>query len=648
MVRVAVVMGLAWPAWGQPPMLTPPEGFVLEGMPPIPASIADERAPYAHYRYATFVAWHPTRREMIVGTAFGDTMQYHRVAGPGMARSQLTFFSDGLGGGQRRDANRATFDPTAGRYLVFQRDIDGRENFQNYRYDFDSAGVILLTDGHARNTLGAWSGKGDRMAYTSTRRDGRDYDLYIIDPADPSSDRLLSQAEGFWEVVDWSDGDGALLAIETKSASESSLWRVATTTGEKTEITPPTGAPVSYAGAVLSRDGRSIYVTTDRDSDFLRLARIDVVTGALTVLTGDIDWDVQEFALSPDGALVAFVTNEDGAGVLRLLDVRTGKPRAVPALPAGLVSHLSWRPDGAELAFEVQSPRSAGDVYSLDVPTGRVDRWTTSETGGLNPESLAEPGLVHWTSFDGRRISGVIYRPPTRFTGRRPVMLNIHGGPEAQWRPGWIGRSNYFLNELGVVIIYPNVRGSAGFGKAFMSLDDGVRREGAIKDIGALLDWIASQPDLDKDRVMVTGASYGGFLTLAAAAAYPDRIRCAFAGMGPSDLATFLETTHPARQDLRRAEYGDERDPTVRAVLDRISPLAHADRIRMPLFLAHDRNDTSVPYEQSARMAAAVRQNGTPVWFLSATDQGHGLTRASSVEFLMNAWALFMKTYLLS
>jgi len=260
---------------------------------------------------------------------------------------------------------------------------------------------------------------------------------------------------------------------------------------------------------------------------------------------------------------------------------------------------------------------------------------------------LAEPGVVRWKSFDGRTISGIIYRPPTRFAGKRPVMINIHGGPEGQIRAAWIGRSNYFLNDMGVAIIYPNVRGSRGFGKAFLQLDNGVLREGAVKDVGALLDWIAAQPDLDPSRVMVTGASYGGFMTLAVAATYPDRIRCAFAGWGQSNLVTFLENTAPARQDLRRAEYGDERDPEVRAVLERVSPLTHADRIRMPLFIAHDKNDTSVPYTESEQMVAAVKKNGTPVWYMLATDQGHGLTRASSVAYLMHAWAYFMQEFLI-
>ena len=630
-----------------PATLTPPEGFVLEGMPPIPARIADARAPYAQFRSATFVAWHPVRRELLIGTRFGNTQQIHRVAMPGGARTQLTFLPESLGGGFQATGPAAVFEPKQGRYFVFRRDIEGKANYQNYRFDVDTGLLTRLTDGQSRNTLGVWAKVGDRMAYSSTRRNGKDYDLYVIDPANPASDRLIAQGEGDWAVVGWAPDDRSIVAIESKSAAESYLWRVDVATGGRTALTPPGAQPASYARAAVSRDGRTVYVTTDRDSEFLRLARLDPTTGQIAPLTTNLNFDVEEFALSPDEKLIAFVTNEDGVGVLRLLDLETGKERARPKIPTGLVSNIRWHPNGADLAFDLASARSDRDVYSVSMQTGKVDRWTYSETGGLNPEALVEPELIRWKSFDGLVITGFLYRPPARFGGKRPVMINIHGGPEGQARPSWIGRSNYFLNEMGIAIIYPNVRGSSGSGKKFMNLDNGVLREGAVKDIGALLDWIATRPEFDADRVMVTGASYGGFMTLAVATTYNDRIRCAFAGYGQSNFVTFLEKTHPSRQELRRREYGDERDPETRAFMERIAPLAQAGRLTKPLFIAHDKNDTSVPYEESEQMVAAVRKNGSPLWYLLATNEGHGFTRQTSTEFLLNAWASFMEQYLL-
>jgi dipeptidyl aminopeptidase/acylaminoacyl peptidase len=626
---------------------TPPEALVIEGMPPVPASIADGMAPYAQYRRATFRSWHPAKREMLIATRFGDTDQIHHVAMPGGARTQLTFVAGGLGGGQRA-SYPAAYQQADGRCFVYAKDEGGNEAYQNYRFDLATGAATRLTDGASKNTLGVWSRSGDRMAYASTRRNGKDYDLYVINPADPKGDRLLARLEGAWDAVDWTPGDRSVLALQTISNAESYLWRIDVATGETTLLTPKGAEPMSYAHAEVARDGKTIYLTTDRDSDFLRLARLDLASNRTTVLTGKLDGDVSEFSLSPDETTIALVVNEDGVGVLHLLDLATGGARRAPNVPLGIVSNIRWHKNSVDLAFDVESPRMPGDVFSLNVKTGAVDRWTRSEAGGLNTDALAEPEVVRWKSFDGLPISGLLYKTPARFPGRRPVMINIHGGPEGQARPTWVGRSNYFLNEMGVAIIYPNFRGSTGFGKKFRDLDNGVLRDNATKDIGALLDWIAARPDLDASRVMVTGASFGGYLTLASFVAYNDRIRCAFAGFPISDIVTDLERTDPSRRDLRRQEYGDERDPQVRAALDKIAPVNNAAKIRTPLFLAHGQNDPRVPVSESQQMAAAVKQNGAPLWYIVATDEGHGFSRRANVDFLQYAWAFFMQQYLLN
>jgi dipeptidyl aminopeptidase/acylaminoacyl peptidase len=650
MTRVlALLVLVAWPglaAARQAPTLTPPDTLVIDGVPPIPVSVEKAMAPYFQYRKAIFVAWHPVRREILIGTTFGDTQQIHHVAMPGGARTQLTFFDDGIGGGQRAIPIEASYEPQTGAYFVFQKDVDGKERYQLYRYDVATGVITMLTDGQSINEIGAWSHAGDRMAYTSTRRDGRDFDLYVMNPAAPSGARLVAENEGTWSAVDWSADDRAVLAIEYRSAAESRLWRVDVETGEKTPIAPLGAEHVSFGDARLAPDGRSVYVTTDAGSEYLRLARLDLATGRMTHLTDAIAGDVEDFAVSPDGRTAAVVVNEQGAGALHLLDLATGKEQPAPKLPPGRVAHLSWRPNSEELAFEMRSVRSDWDVYSVHIRTGRLDRWTASETGGLNAEALAQPELIHWKSFDGLTISGFMYRPPARFTGKRPVMINIHGGPQDEARPGWQGFSNYFLNELGVAIIYPNVRGSTGFGKTFMGLDDGLKRDGATKDIGALLDWIAAQPELDKDRVMVTGASFGGYLTLAVAAEYNDRIRCSFAGFSISNLVTDLEHTNPASQDERRREYGDERDPKVRAFLESIAPVNHASEITRPIFIAHGRNDPRVPVTESEQMVAAIKKNGGTVWYIEATNEGHGFGRRPNVTYLVDAWAYFMQKFL--
>ena len=636
-----VAASLAGSLAAQAADIAPGDNLVVEHIPKIPAALADDVNRYTEFRRAGFASWHPEKREMLISTRFAETPQIHHVKFPGGARTQLTFMREGVLG--------ASYHPIRGDSFVFSKDVGGNELYQKYRYDVASGAITLLTDGASRNTGGVWSTAGDRIAYGSTRRNGRDVDLRVMNPTDPGSDRMVAQLTGGgWTALDWSPDDRTILAREYVSINESHLWLVDAATGALTAITPRDGADqVSYADAQWSKDGKGLYVTTDRGSEYRRLARVDPATKSYTFLTSHLSWDVSEFRLSWDGTTIAFVTNEDGRSVLRLLDVASGKEAPVPGLPAGLIGGLSWHRKTGELGFSMVSSRSPSDVYSLDPRTRVVERWTRSETGGLDPESFVEPELVRWKSFDGRMISGFLYRPPATFTGKRPVIVDIHGGPEGQARPGFQGAQNYFLNELGVAIIHPNVRGSSGYGKTFLTLDNGFRREDAYRDIGALFDWIETRPDLDPARVMVTGASYGGHVTLAIATSYPERIRCAVDVVGMSNLVTFLERTAAYRQDLRRVEYGDERDPKMREFLLRIAPMTHSARITKPLFVVQGGNDPRVPRSESEQMVAAVRKNGTPVWYLMAKDEGHGFLKKTNRDFLLYATVMFVKEYLL-
>lgn len=620
---------------------TPDTNLVVEGIPQIPLSLVERVNRYTEFRSAGLSSWHPTRREMLISTRFGDIAQVHRVRFPLGARQQLTFFSEAPSG--------ATYQPTRGDYFVFSRDVGGNEFSQNYRYDLATGEATLLTDGKSKNSRGIWSRAGDRMAYTSTRRTGKDTDLYLIDPTNPASDRLLAAVEGGgWWPLDWSPDDQKLLVLQYISVNESYLWLFDTSSGEKSLLTPAGAEPVAYEAAIFTRDGRGLYLISDRESEFQRLAFYDLSSGKYTYLTSQIPWDVEDFDLSDNGKVLAFTTNEDGASVLHLLNTETGQELPPPQLPPGQVFRLSWHRNNQDLGFTLMSARSTADVYSLDVTTGKIDRWTESETGGLNTAAFAEAELIRWPSFDQRQISGFLYRPPARFKGKRPVIINIHGGPEAQYRPGFLGRNNFYLDELGVALIFPNVRGSTGYGKSFLKLDNGYLREDSVKDIGALLDWIATQPDLDADRILVTGGSYGGYMSLAVSTHYSDRIRAAIDIVGISNFVTFLERTEGYRRDLRRVEYGDERDPKMREFLLKISPLNNADKIRKPLFVIHGKNDPRVPLNEAEQIVATVRKNGTPVWYLMATDEGHGFAKKKNIDFQFYATVMFIRQFLLN
>ncbi len=449
-------------------------------------------------------------------------------------------------------------------------------------------------------------------------------------------------------MVDWAPDDRTLLAVEFVSINESYLWLVDVASGEKKELTPRGGEKVFYAPVGFSADGKGIYVITDKDNEFQRLAYMDLASKSLKFLT-TYSWDIEDDAkLSPNRQMVAFDLNENGLSSLHVLDLSTGKERAMPRIPTGVINDLKWHQNNRDVAFSLNSAQSPADAYSVDVQTAKLERWTASETGGLNPKNFVEPTLVKWKSFDGREISGWLYLPKTKpATGKYPVAIVIHGGPEGQSRPIFIGRNNYYLNEMGVALILPNVRGSTGYGKTFTQLDNGFLREGTYKDIGALFDWIAAQPELDARRVMVTGGSYGGHMTLAVATLYDGKLACSVDVVGMSNLVTFLEHTEAYRRDLRRVEYGDERDPKMRAFLERIAPMNHVNAITKPMMVVAGANDPRVPKSEADQMVAALQKQGTTVWYLAAKDEGHGFAKKRNADFQFYTTVLFVQKYLL-
>lgn len=639
--RLLVLVWLAaLPAAAQDAYVAPPESLVVDGVPKIPVALAETAGRYASFRSASLSDWHPVKHEMLISTRFAETPQLHLVAMPGGTRQQLTFFADSVSNGR--------FHPNGGDYIVFMKDVGGGEWYQLYRYEMKTGDTTLLTDGKSRNLMGPWSSDGDRIAYMSTRRTGKDTDLWVMNPADSKTDRLLTQLSGGgWQPEDWSPDDKKILLLEELSINESYLWLVDTATGQKTELTPRnTAEKVSYGEARFSKDGKGIYVTTDKDSEFHRLAYIDFETKQPTYLTSSIHWDVETFDLAHDGRLLAFVTDEEGLSVLHVRDTTNGKEMPLPHIPTGVIGGLRWHKNGHELGFSLNNSRGPGDCYALDVTNEKLERWTNSETA-VKTESLLQAELIHWKSFDGKMISGFLYKPPAKFTGKRPVLVVIHGGPEGQSQPTFLGRNNYFLNELGIALIYPNVRGSTGYGKSFSLLDNGLQREDTYKDINALFDWIGTQPELDSQRIAVTGGSYGGHMTLAVSTFYSDRIRCSVDVVGMSNLVTFLEHTEAYRRDLRRVEYGDERDPKMREFLEKIAPMNNIEKIKKPMLVIAGKNDPRVPVSESQQIADALKKQGTPVWLMIANDEGHGYRKKPNQDFQFYATVEFLQEYLL-
>jgi dipeptidyl aminopeptidase/acylaminoacyl peptidase len=618
-----------------------PENLVAEGIPPVAPELRTDVGRYLEFRGAMFQGWHPERREMLIGTRFADSLQLHQVKMPGGARRQLTFSPEPISAG--------TWQPKQGNYILFEQDAGGGEFYQFYRLDPGTGRISLLTDGKSRNGSPCFSRSGKQLAYTSTRRTGRDNDLYVMDPADPKTDKLACElAGGGWGVLDWSHDETKLLLIEMVSINQSRLSLFDFKNGTKTLLTPDEATPVAYAHAVFAKDDAAIFLAADKGSEFSRLMRLDLKTRELLPFGPAIAWDVEEFELSPDGKTLAVVTNEDGASHLALLDARTGKLRQSPKLPLGVLSKLAWHENSRDLGFSLSSARSPLDAYSLDAKTGEVTRWTESETGGMDIANFVEPELIRVKSFDGLTVSGFLYRPdPKKFPGKRPVIVSPHGGPEAQSRPMFQGRLNYYLNELGIAILYPNIRGSAGYGKTFLTLDNGFKREDSVRDMAAVFDWVGKDSALAADRIAVMGGSYGGYMTLACLTHYSDRLRCGVDIVGISNFISFLNNTQDYRRDLRRVEYGDERDPAMAAFQQKISPLTNVDKIGKPLFVVQGKNDPRVPVTEAEQMVKAIRTRGGAVWYLMAQDEGHGFKKKKNADFQFLATIQFFREHLL-
>src|SRR6185295_5367907 len=417
------------------PMLAVPESIAADGVPPIARTHDQDLLPYENIRGAILVDWHPKERRMLIGTRFAESVQLHEVAMPMGARTQLTFYRDAV--------NDSLYRPSDPEQVVYSLNEGGAENFQLFLLDRRTGRSRRFTDGTHRYVVPRWSRNGKWLAYSSNARNGRDMDVYVTDPSTPGSERRLVEVQGDWHAVDWSPDDRRLLLMEEISANETYLHWVDVASGELHTITPrnprkeePT---VAYATGRWSADGGSIYTTSDQGSEFQRLARIDLATGRQTVLSGDIPWDVESFDLSDDGGLLAFLTNEDGISKLHFLDAATGKALPAPQLPAGIARDLGFRPNSHEVGFSLDWARSPRDIYSYDADSRRLERWTASEAGGLNAETFAVPELIHFPTFDAaqdgakRMIPAFVYRPAAdRFKGRRPVYVDIHGGPEGQ------------------------------------------------------------------------------------------------------------------------------------------------------------------------------------------------------------------------
>jgi dipeptidyl aminopeptidase/acylaminoacyl peptidase len=678
--------------------------LVLENIPPIPDEIADTLFQYQQARAATFAGWLPAPQGILITTRFGQTRQVHQVRDPRGDRQQLTFFPEPV------NNVVPSSDPERPGFL-FGKDLGGDEHYQIYYQDLVSGRQKRLTQGRARNTAPRWSTMGEHFAYSSTQRNGRDTDIHLFDLVRGESAPVLEQ-EGLWYPLDWAPDDTRLLVLRYVSAAESYPHILDLDTGEltlfRTSLDPVSfGAarfsrdgrgvyytsdedgefrqlryhdlatgdsrllsgdiPWDVTSFALSQDGRYLAFVVNADGRsqlHLRAIRgwreVNAPTLPMGVVSG--------LRFSEDGWRVGFTLNSPRSpgNVYSFRVGETTLTQWTDSEVGGLATDYFVMPmliryptfdyeDGTlvEAATESQSEvevevEAAAPPAALDGDGEAAPRSEPAQAPATGTDQVATTAIENGERVPPQRrtIPAFYYAPPE--PGPHPVLILMHGGPASQARPTFNPVLQYWVNEMGLAVIAPNVRGSTGYGRSFQRLDNGFLREDSVRDVGALLDWIAEQPELDAERVGIIGGSYGGYMVMASLIHFGDRLRAGVNVVGISNFVTFLESTRDYRRNQRREEYGDERDPEMRAFLESISPTTHAHRINRPLFIAQGANDPRVPQSEADQMVATIRSHNGEVWYFLARDEGHGFRKKSNRDHYNNAVVLFLHKHLLN
>ncbi|MEM1175332.1 MAG: alpha/beta fold hydrolase [Pseudomonadota bacterium] len=626
--------------------------LVMEDVPEIPQQIVNDLNRYQNVRSAGFRGFSADDDSVFISTRFGDVSQIHRVDRPMGARHQLTFDVEPIGGLTRRPGRSD---------MLFTRDAGGSEFAQIFAFDPNTGAQTMLTDGESRNGSLSWDREGRRVAYTSTARNGASNDVWMMDPAEPGEAKvILESPDGTsWSASEFSAGGTQVLITNYVSSLDARVNLLDLDTGDVTLLAGGADGEQTFnVPFAFDDEGDGFWLITNQGGEFRQLAWQSFDDGAEPVIvTADIPWDVNGGAISDDRTRAAFTINENGRSAVYLLNPKTREYAKVDSIPVGLAGGLEFSPDGTRLGMTINTSQSPSDTFVLELKSdplayGALTRWTSSEVGGLDTSSFASAELIEYPTFDTvdgepRMIPAWLYKPQGA-TGPLPVVVSIHGGPEGQARPGFSSTYQMWMDTLGVAVLVPNVRGSAGYGKTYLGLDNGFKREDSVKDIGALLDWIETRDDLDTDRVAVFGGSYGGYMVLASSVYYSDRLRAAVNIVGISNFVTFLENTQDYRRDLRRVEYGDERDPAMRAHLEKISPLNNVSEIAVPMFVVQGENDPRVPVTEAIQIVAALRESGNPVWYMNALNEGHGYRKKENRDIYQQATVLFFQENLIN
>ncbi|MBN2134252.1 MAG: prolyl oligopeptidase family serine peptidase [Acidobacteria bacterium] len=625
--------------------LAKPDTIITEQMPAIPMKWLQKIGPYMQIGENSFVDWDPRGEGMIISAQAGNTRQLFFLEKPGGNKKQLTNFNDPV--------TFARFNPNPDKkYFIYSRDEQGKENYQYYKYDLSTGESTLLTDGKGNNRFLRFNRQGTLIAFGNSNRTGKMHDVYVMNPEVPGQMKMVfkSKDQSFYYPSGFSIDGKSLIVTEQYELNKT-----------RTYIVDLKDYSVNLLNHKNS-DGKSLYLYhTNADNsfyyggsymnrDFLSLIKYNAKTGEVIALSKE-NWDVEKFTFSNDLSKAAYVVNENGFASLYILDLKTEQRTRVESIPVGIIENPSINSINGNIAFSLSGPRMSKDVFEYDIMSGKTVRWTTGETNGLDISRFSEPELIEYPTFDKvdgkpRHIPALYYKPNTASNKPFPVMIQIHGGPENQFRPEFQPNISFIVNGMGIAVIAPNVRGSSGYGKEYANLDNREKRWDAVKDIGALLEWIKTRPELDSNRICLIGGSYGGFMVLASMCEYSDSVTCGVDFFGISSFNTFMRSLPEDKLNSSREEYGDER--FLEAFFKKISPLANAHKINKPLFVIQGKNDPRVPSSESEQILKTVRKNGVSAWYLLATNEGHGFEKMDNVIYMGGAIIEFLEQHLLS
>jgi len=619
-----------------------PSSISISNIPSISNSFCQTVLDYENFNFATFSGWLPSDKGIIAVSRDSDINQLFYIEKPHAKPRKLTSLPEPI--------TEASMCPDPKKRLVaFTQDKGGNENFQIYLLHLDSFRTEQITVGNFQNSDVVWSNSGNRFAFQSNSRNGKDFDVCICDLENRNKIRTVISQEGSWSILDWSQNDSCIIVSHYLSRTASFLYVYTIASGTLTPLFNESDT-VSQECAVFGPGNSGIFLTSDKNTDVRTLRYVNIQTHHDSILTPNLGWDVREIAIAKNRKILVFQTNENGFSHLYIMNTATFAFKEITGLPKGGIYGLHFDYTGEYIGVTVVTPQHPEEAFTIRLSDFALEQWTFCGPSNAKTIRYISPELIHYPTFDSmnnvpRTIPCFIYKP--RNIGKYfPVLISLHGGPESQFWPYFNPQIQYYVNELGICVVAPNVRGSGGYGKKWLSLDNGFLREDAIKDVGCLLDWIKTQKDLDTNHVGVFGGSYGGFLSLASMETYTSRFVAGIDMYGISNFITFLDHTAGYRKDLRRVEYGDERVPAMHDFLVRISPLSHTSQIKAPLFIIQGANDPRVPLGESQQIANAALSNHIPVWTLVAKDEGHGFRKKSNNDYQECAQAMFLKTYL--